>query len=170
MDEKLERIIEGLKKAIEAEGDGHNFYMMAAMNTKDEKGREVFQMLAREELEHVKFLRSQYHSMLKTGTPDTSIKLPRRTELSGSSPIFSDGFKNRLKESHMEMSALSIGAQLELSAMNFYRSEAEAAEDPTVKAFYNELAEWEKGHYQALFDQLELLKEDYWAAGGFSPF
>lgn len=35
---------------------------------------------------------------------------------------------------------------------------------------YTELAEWESGHYEALTRQQEELKEDYWSAGGFSPF
>ena len=68
------------------------------------------------------------------------------------------------------MSALSIGIQLELDAMNFYKAQADAAEDDVVRGFFHELAEWETGHYQALLTQQGELKEDYWAAGGFAPF
>jgi len=41
------------------------------------------------------------------------------------------------------MSALSIGIQLELGAVHFYRAEAAAATDASVTAFYEELALWE---------------------------
>lgn len=164
------RILDGLKKAIEAEGDGYNFYSMAAMNTQDDKGREVFQMLAREELDHVRFLKNQYNAILRTGLPDEKIKLPKRGTLLGPSPIFSENLRARIKDAHMEMSALSIGIQLELNAINFYKQEAEAAENESVTNFYNELVEWEQGHYQALLTQQESLKNDYWSAGGFSPF
>ena len=90
--------------------------------------------------------------------------------LSDMSPIFSDQIKSRIQDAHIEMSALSIGIQLELDAMKFYKSQAEAADDPDITNFYNELAEWESGHYHALLKQQEELKEDYWSSGGFSPF
>jgi rubrerythrin len=165
-----EKILKGLKEAITAEGDGYNFYMLAAENTSDEKGKEVFQMLAREEGDHIKYLRTQYESILNDGVPNSGIKLPKRKEFEGASPIFSSGLKSRIKDAHMEMSALSIGIQLELNAIKHYRDQAEIAEDPTIKDFFMELVEWESGHYELLSRQQEYLKEDYWAAGGFSPF
>lgn len=170
MDAQTQRIVEGLKKAIRFEGDGHNFYMMAAGNTSDPEGREVFEMLAREELEHVRFLRTQYDAFLKTGGPDASVKLPPHRALDGDHPIFSDRIKDRIGDAHMEMTALSIGIQLELNSIQFYKGEAAASDDPRVKEFYQELADWEKEHYDALLRQQNSLKEDYWAAGGFAPF
>lgn len=166
----MDRIVEGLKKAIRFEGDGHNFYMMAAGNTSDPKGKEVFEMLAREELAHVRFLRTQYDSIIKSGAPDKSVKLPKHQSLQGDHPIFSDRLKGRIKDAHMEMSALAIGITLELSSIQFYKGEADASDDPAVKEFYTELADWEKEHYDALLRQQDSLKEDYWSAGGFSPF
>ena len=68
------------------------------------------------------------------------------------------------------MSALSIGIQLEAGAMAYYREAARQSDDPAVRAFFDELADWETGHYHALLRQQEGLKEDYWAAGGFSAF
>ena len=50
------------------------------------------------------------------------------------------------------------------------RDQAEATDDPDAKAFFGQLADWESGHYHALLQQQETLKEDYWAAGGFAPF
>ena len=170
MDEATERLAEGLKKAILAEYEGHHFYRMAAGSTPDEKGRETFEMLAREEMEHVRFLRAQYKSILDTGQIDPTEKLGPRTDLVGGSPIFSDQIKSRVTEAHFEMTALSVGAQLELGAVGFYKGEAEASDDPTVKRFFTELAEWESGHYEALTRQLEELRGDYWSDSGFSPF
>lgn len=170
MSEATQRITEGLKKAIRFEGDGHNFYMMAANNTSDPKGREVFEMLAREEMKHMQFLRAQYDSYLKTGKPDTSVALPPHGALKGDHPIFSEKLKDRIGDAHMEMSALSIGIQLELNSIQFYKQEAQATDNDEVERFYTELADWEQEHYDALLRQQESLKEDYWAAGGFAPF
>jgi hypothetical protein len=46
------RVIEGLKKAMQAEADGHNFYIWPPKNTKDKKGKEVFISLAKDESIH----------------------------------------------------------------------------------------------------------------------
>jgi rubrerythrin len=169
IDEK-KRVTDGLKQAIQAEIDGYHFYMMAARSTDDTKGREVFESLAQDEKEHVRFLSLQYDAFMEKGAPDPTATLGKRAELQGTSPIFSDQFRQRIAGAHYEMSALSIGISLELSAVNFYKEQAALSQDETVQTFYTELADWESGHYQALLKQQESLKEDYWSGGGFSPF
>jgi len=163
-------MLEGLKQAIAAEGDGHHFYLMAAASTQDPQGKEIFQRLAAEELDHIRFLRGQHRALLETGRPDGSLRLGPRADLSGDSPIFSPALRDRIAEAHFEMTALSVGAQLELAAVTFYRAQAASSADPKVRAFYEELVEWEQGHYDALLRQQDALKDDYWSAGGFSPF
>ncbi len=170
MGDSNQRIIEALVAAIRAEGDGFNFYSMAAGSIKDEKGKEVFFTLAQEELSHKHFLEAQLESFRKNGSVDKSIKLGNPAGLESDSPIFSPQIKNRLKEAHFEMSALSVGIQLELSAQNFYRKEAKEAKDPDVREFFEKLAEWEALHYHALLRQQDELKDDYWTDGGFAPF
>jgi len=165
-----DRIAEGLFKAIQAEIEGQHFYKMAANSTQDEKGKEVLLMLASDEAMHANFLKHQYDSFLKSGKVDESVSLGKPRFMQGSSPIFSNNFKARLDSSHFEMSALSIGIQLELNAMQFYKAEAAECEDEYMKRFYLELAEWERGHYQMLLAQQENLKEDYWEQAGFAPF
>ena len=167
---EAKQIAAGLLQAMQAEADGHNFYMMAAKNTQDPKGQEVFAAMAQEELEHLRFLKKQYQSFLDNEKPDPNVKLPTSPNISPDSPIFSDNIKSRLHQAHYEMSALSIAIQLELSSINYYRQQAEQIADQTIKAFYQELAEWESRHYQMLLNQQQALKEDYWAGGGFAPF
>ena len=169
MGDANETLAAGLMQAIKGERDGHSFYQMAATCSKDSKAKEVFAALAEEELEHLRFLMEQHESILQTGKPNESVKLGSPLNLSAMTPIFSDAIKTRVKDAHFEMSALSIGMQLELDATKFYRSQAEAADDAVVKSFYTELAEWESGHYEALSRQQDELKEEYWSAGGFSP-
>jgi rubrerythrin len=170
MEDNNKALLDGLMQAIKGERDGYSFYMMASRGSDDPKGQEVFEQLAHEEMEHMHFLRQQYDSILRSGKPDLTIKLGSKTALSDMSPIFSDQIKSRIQDAHIEMSALSIGIQLELDAIKLYKSQAEAASDPDITNFYNELAEWESGHYHALLKQQEELKEDYWSSGGFSPF
>lgn len=170
MTEKSDQIAAGLAEAIKAESDGYHFYMMAAKSTQDEQGQQVFSQLAQEELSHLQFLKKQHKALTTTGKIDPTVKLGKPTDRSGESPIFSPSLKQRSREAHYEMSALSIGITLELNAVKHYKAQAEAADDESIKSFFNELVQWESGHYDALNRQLEELKEDYWAGGGFSPF
>ena len=170
MDEATKRMAEGVLAAMRAETEGHHFYKMAAMSTQDAQGTEVFEQLAAEELDHFEFLRKHYGALVKTGAPDATAKLGSRLELRGDSPIFSSSLRSRLGEAHFEMTALSVGIQLELAAQTFYKGQSEEASNDTVRDFFAELAEWESGHYQALLTQQEALKEDYWSTSRFSPF
>ncbi len=170
MTEVQQSLAAGLLTAIKAENDGYYFYSMAAENTADTKGKEVFKALAAEEQDHARFLKAQYESVLKTGQVDMSVKLGPKADLSDASPIFSDDIRENIGQADREMSALSIGIQLELSAVNYYKEQAEAAGEGPVREFYTKLADWELGHYYALLKQEDLLKEEYWAAAGFEPF
>ena len=161
-------LLEVLTDAIRAEVEGHSFYLMAAGTTSDSQGKEVFERLAREELDHAAFLRSQYDSLNATGrVADAKLGVP---EVPAGSTIFSDELRGRISEANFEITALSIGAQLEKSAMAFYRQQAEASDDLVVAAFFKELEEWERGHYRLLTAELASLQQDFWSTNRFSPF
>ena len=166
MDKNTEEILAGIKTAMEAELTGHAFYKNAAENTDDPMGKETFSRMAEEELSHFNYLRHQYKSVLEKGAFDFGEKLKPQHK-HAEHPIFSDAIKNRIKESHFEVSALSIGMKLEMDAMSFYRSCSEKAQDEEVKQFYIELADWEQDHYRAFKQQLDLLKQDYFEANNF---
>jgi rubrerythrin len=159
----------GLLAAVRAEHEGFHFYSMAAESTKDEKGREIFLTLADDERRHAEFLKAQLESIKKTGRPDMDAVLGAKTEYTGQSPIFSEGIRARIATAHYEMTALSVGIQLELDAIKHYKQLADRATDTVVNKFFLDLAEWESEHYRALLDQQEVLKEDYWSSNGFSP-
>ena len=154
--EAIEKVADNLLRAIRSEREGQHFYLMAAQTCQDSKGREVFEQLAAEELGHAEFLQMQYRSV--------------QMDLSGANPIFSDQIRSRLKDAHFEMTALAVGAQLELDAQKYYLKMAAESEDIVINTFFTELADWEAGHYRALLTQQESLKEDYWSGSGFAPF
>lgn len=164
------RVLAGIEQAIQAETSGHHFYLMAGQTTSDPKGKEVFASLAQEELDHLRFLQLQRKSLLETGLVDAKAQLGPQITLGGDHPIFSQSLVDRVAKAHFEMSALAIGIQLELNAQRFYGEQAQAAPEEDVRLFFERLARWEAGHYQALLRQQDNLKEDYWSAGGFAPF
>jgi len=171
MSEESKAVAEALALAMMTETDGYHFYKMAAKATEDDRGREGFELLAGEELKHLRLLKKQRDSYLESGKADPTIKVGTAPPLSKRNPIFSDALKSRIGEAHFEMSALSIGIQLELRSLQYYREcSREASDDEVLRDFYEELADWEAGHHEALTRQLEELKEDYWTKGGFAPW
>lgn len=163
-------LADALTAAIKAEHEGHYFYQMAASSTQDPRGKEVFGRLAADELLHMEYLQRQYQAVMATGAPDAGLTLAPAPTGHGGSPIFSEALVARVEQAHFEMTALSVGMQLELSAQDFYRAQAEASDDDTARAFFTELASWEASHYQALQTQQESLRDSYWTENRFAPF
>ena len=170
MDQATKEMLEGLKQAMQAERHGQAFYQMAAQSTADPTGQEVFAQLAREEQSHFEFLAAHYRSLLEQGVPAAGAKLDAQGALPGTSPIFSEALRARIKEAHLEMSALSIAVQLELNALSHYRELARKAPLDEVRRFFQQLSEWESSHYHALLAQQQSLQESYWQANGFERF
>jgi rubrerythrin len=170
MSTSQEEILQGLKTAMEAEIFGHNFYKSTALNTSDPLGKETFTRMAAEELGHFNYLRSQYQAVMEKGHYDFSPPLALAHEKHAGNPIFSDEIRRRIKDSHLEVSALSIGMKLELDAVNFYRNCARQAQSAEARQFYEELAAWEEDHYRAFEQQLDQLKDAYFQANNFVPF
>ena len=169
MDKQIEDVLKGLKTAIEAELTGHEFYKNAAKSTDDPMGKETFSRMAEEEMSHFNYLRHQYKAVMEKGDYDFSKKLNKKQHKHSDNPVFSEQIKKRIKDSHFEVSALTIGMKLELDSMQYYRSCAKAANNEQVRQFYNELADWEEDHYMAFERQLEMLKEEYFTANNFVP-
>ena len=169
MTQNRDQLLAGLKDAILTEQTGVQFYTIAAANTTDVQGREVFQQLARDEAEHQQWLRRQYGHLVEDA-PWETWKPVHHADLSGPSPIFSEGLRSRIGEAHWEMTALSVGLALEEATVIRYRKLAQAADRPEVRRFFEDLAKWEESHAEALSRQFNLLKESYWGEARFAPF
>ncbi len=170
MDDATKQMADGVRKAYEAEIEGYHFYKMAAYNTEDPQGKAVFERFAQDELMHANFLKKQYASLLATGKGDGAASMDMSAMPSATSPIFSAAIKDRVSAAHYEMTALAIGVQLELGAIQFYKEQAEAATDPVVAAVFRDLAEWEGTHYHSMLAQQQELREQYWSDNEFAPF
>jgi len=170
MERKNHELIEGIRVAMMAERTGHDFYRMAAEHTRDPSGKQTFTQLAEDEQKHFEYLSRHYQSLVEKGELAKGVTLGQAHELANDHPIFSADFKSRLKGAHFEMSALAIAVQLELNGINHYKAQAEKAKTPEARKLFEELVDWEKGHYNAFVRQQEELQEAYWNEAGFSPF
>lgn len=161
-----------IKTAMQGEMDGYYHYSNAAISTEDSKAKEIFNMLAEEEKKHYKML-NEWLKFNQKEIPSfdfKQIKEEEKIKFSGESPIFSEEFKKRIREKHLEMSALSIGMLLEKTSIEFYRKWSEEVEEKEAKEFLEELAKWEEGHLEALSRQKKFFTESLWSNAHFEPF
>lgn len=160
---------QAFRNAMKAEIEGRELYRVAAEKSQDPKAGDVFTFLAGEEEAHLKALQDIYRQHL-AGETIRVPRLPRPGSLEGSSPIFSEEFKTRLKDRHFEMSSLSIALKLERDSFEYYGKLSEELGDRELSDFFSRLSEWEKGHYEAIHREIALLEEEYYRANNFEPF
>lgn len=170
MPEAHDEIREILRKAYQIEVDGYTFYSMTAERASKPAVQELFDKLARDEVQHKAYLQSVIGSYEEKGV--AAFALPHRDpDLKAfTSTIFTDEFKRQAHGADFELGVLSIGMTLESNAIQYFSGAAESTGESEVKEFYQFLADWEKEHLDALQRLYNGVREDHWAAGGFAPF
>jgi rubrerythrin len=163
-------IREILRKAYQIEVDGYTFYSMTAERTTKPAVQELFDKLARDEVQHKAYLQSVIGSYEEKGV--AAFKMPHRDpDLKAfTATIFTDAFKKQAHGADFELGVLSIGMTLETNAIKYFSGAAENTSETEVKDFYLFLADWEKQHLDALQMLFNGVREDNWADGGFSPY
>jgi len=165
-----EDIREVLKKAYQIEVDGYTFYSMAADRAEKPAVQELFDKLARDEVQHKAYLQGVMGSFEDKGVEAFNIHRRDPDLKAFTSTIYTDGFKEQARGADFEMGVLSIGMTLETRAIQYFTGAAKSASEDEVRDFYQFLADWEKGHLEALQMLYGGVREDHWADGGFSPF
>ncbi len=170
MSQTHDDIREILRKAYQIEVDGYTFYSMAAERASKPAVQELFDKLARDEVQHKAYLQSVIGSYEEKGV--AAFKMPHRDpDLKAfTGTIFTDEFKKQAHGASFELGVLSIGMTLETNAIKYFSGAAETTTETEVKEFYQFLADWEKQHLDALQMLYNGVREDHWAAGGFSPY
>ncbi len=152
---------EAFKEAMRGELEGRELYSMIAEKVTDKKAKQIFEHLSQEEYSHYKELEEVAKSYFE-GKPVPEPKLSKLAQFEDSkSPIFTEDFKNFLKDKHFEMSALSIGMKLELESSKKYKEMADSTDNQTLKDLFLYLSKWEEEHYDALRQQSDFFREFY---------
>jgi rubrerythrin len=165
-----DEIREILKKAYQIEVDGYTFYSMAADRASKAPVQELFDKLARDEIQHKAYLQSVIGSYEEKGLAafNVSFRDPDLREFT--STIFTDEFKQQAHGADFELGALSIGMTLETNAIKYFSGAAENTSEKEVREFYQFLADWEKEHLETLQALYNGVRQDFWSDGGFAPF
>jgi len=157
-----------LKVAILLERRGKAFYKKVSQQSENEDVRNIFETMANEEDEHIKFLSEQYlyYSKNQSFKP---LKLTQPEENTATA-ILSENIKNNISAASYEAAAIASAIDMENRAIDIYTEQAKKATDVEEKNFYRWLAKWEKGHHKILFELEQDLIEKVWEDQNFWPF
>jgi len=150
---ELDRVKDFLSSALEMEQRGHRFYLDATKHTDSALAKEIFQILAEEELKHINAFQDIFQSLKAGKGDDVWLKIPLQSrELD---PIFRTLAKKYLKEikpGASRISALELGMEMEQSSIKFYQERLAQAEGEKEREFLEKIIQEEQEHFQILKD------------------
>jgi rubrerythrin len=148
-----------LRRAMEIEREGHDFYLQAAHSTQDKEGREVFRTLAKDEKNHLDLLQRQYAALEEE---NKWFDLPgmKQAQADLDQPLFpkgKDAFEQAVTAKSTDLDALLFGLDIENRSYDFYRQAASEITDTVAKAVLQFLAGEERKHFDILMMRYEYL-------------
>ena len=165
-----DEILEILRKAYQIEVDGYTFYSMTADRASKPAVQELFDKLARDEVQHKAYLQSVIGSYQEKGLAAFNVNLRDPDLRAFTASIFTEEFKKQAHGADFELGALSIGMTLETNAIKYFSGAAENTAEKEVREFYEFLADWERQHLEALQALYNGVRQDFWSDSGFSPY
>jgi rubrerythrin len=156
-----EAALQVLEEAMDVERQGQAFYLEAAEHVQDPLGKQVFQTLSKEEIEHLRLLQTEYDAIsqddtwvgvgeAKTRGPQASLKLfPDKRDAAYIVP-----------PDATDLQALQMAMDFEEKGYNMYHKAAAEAGGALAKALFDFLAEQENGHYVFLQKTHEYLTSE----------
>jgi Fur family transcriptional regulator, ferric uptake regulator len=147
---------DALRMAIATERSGLEFYTRAASQTKDARGRTVFQKLAAEEREHLGTLEKRYRA-LAASDPQLEARPTFLFFKGAASGLFAEGAK-QLREGVDDQQALLIGIKCERGSHKFFKRYGERFEDSEGKQIFLEFADEEREHLDLLIREYRALR------------
>jgi Fur family ferric uptake transcriptional regulator len=157
--ETTERVFarDALRMAIATERSGLDFYSRAAAIANDERGRAVFERLAREEQEHLGTLETRYRQLI--AQDPTLESRPTFLFFKGAAHgIFAEGAE-KLRGGVDDLQALLIGIRCERGSHRFFKKYGDRFEDSEGKQIFLEFAEEERAHRDLLIAEYRALRE-----------
>ena len=157
MSDKREAHVEALQVALDTEKKGYRFYKIAAKSSKDPKGKEVFEHLANDEIEHMGVIATMFESLTNN---ETWMTYEEAVEKYGETPnekiIFPD-VPDEAQEGFDDLLALEEALEFEKKAVQFYTDQARKADAEKARIFYQSLIEIEESHVQIVQAELDSL-------------
>ena len=170
MSKESQNILSVLRTALKIESDGANFYSMAAETSQNSKAKDVFNFLVAEEKKHYQFFLDQFKAVESGSGSSFSQIVKQMEDAPTSKEIFDEEYFKRIKGGNYSLSAVSIGIQLEMKSIEFYKGQRAHAKDESAKRFYDFLIKTELSHHDILTKMEKEMLEESWSENRFSPF
>ncbi len=135
------KLLEAIKLAIQTEKDVMDFYLRAASLTNNERGKKVFELLAREEREHAGHFFKIYTGSDLGSFEDFMAKPP------ASNHAMLKALEKALDENIHERKAMELALREEEDLAKSLRMTASHIVDPAVRAVFDRMVEETETHY-----------------------
>lgn len=132
---------EALKLAIQAEKDSMDFYRRAASVTTNERAKKVFDLLANEEVAHLKAFFDHYRGT-EFGDLTSFLATPPDTK----NPVYQE-LEKAITSDTREQKALEIALTEEKACIDQYTLFARDMVDPLVKGIFTRVVKETEQHY-----------------------
>jgi rubrerythrin len=164
-----DRTTEILKNAILLEKRGHAFYSKIAQQASGEAVKKFFQLMAEEEVNHVKILSEQFKSY-RSSKKFRPGGYSEHGEFKTATDILTKDLKRQIAAADFEAAAIAAAMSMEKNAIQVYSGRASETQDPDEKALYQWLADWEGEHLSFLSKIDRAITEEIWHDNHFWPF
>lgn len=138
---------EALRMAIQGEKDSMDFYRKAASATANDRAQKVFELLANEEVGHLKSFFDHYKGG-EFGDMKTFMESPPNTD----NPTFRALLRAIDEETH-EQQALEIALREEKATIDHYTVLAKDIIDPLVRSVFERVVKETQKHYDLIEDE-----------------
>jgi len=135
---------DALKLAIKAEKDSMDFYRRASSVAKNERARKVFELLANEEVGHLKAFFDHYKGG-EFGDLTSFMNTPVDTK----NPTYMK-LEKAITEEMVEQKALELALMEEKACIGQYAQFARDIVDPVVKGVFDRVVKETQGHYDLI--------------------
>lgn len=148
-----------LSQALKLEKEGRAFYLQAAEETLDEKGKATFLSLAADEERHAEMVQRQIHEIEGGGT---YVRLPDldAPDIDLDAKLFPPErgqVEARIGRNPNELEALHVALDNEMRSYDLYRAAAKETESEAGRQMYRWLANAEMTHFNLLMSNYESL-------------
>ncbi|MDT8443789.1 MAG: ferritin family protein [Desulfuromonadales bacterium] len=135
------KLLEAIKLAIQTEKDVMDFYLKAASLTNNERGKKVFELLAREEREHAGHFFKIYTGSELGSFEDFMAKPPT------SNHAMLKALEKAFDENTHERKAMELALREEEDLAKSLRMTASRIVDPSVRAVFDRMVNETETHY-----------------------
>ncbi|MTI48282.1 ferritin family protein [Sporosalibacterium faouarense] len=169
----MEKVIKILKYAMHMEKQGENFYLKYKDDIENERGKRIFENLAKVEREHYNLLKAYYDELSQNKSWDDL-----NIDLSGGEEIFEAVMNEEkdkiisenIKDNMSDMTIMRMAYLIENDFANFYQKALEETDNDQAKELLDTLAKWENKHRELFYNEFKDSMKDVWFDQNFYPF